>query len=68
MSASFGCWQLGVSLGATVLGGRMPGMNIGIFIVLAAATFGSALLYAISVSASQSSQRRSFCCFSTRHG
>jgi hypothetical protein len=46
MNASFGSWLLGMSLGANALGG-MPGMAIGIFSVLAATTFGSALLYAI---------------------
>jgi uncharacterized membrane protein YfcA len=40
MSAAFGSWLLGMSLGA--------GMASGIFIVLAATTFGAALLYAIS--------------------
>jgi hypothetical protein len=47
MNADFGSWLLGMSLGASALGG-MLGMAIGIFIVLAATTFGSALLYAIS--------------------
>ena len=47
MSDGFGPWLLGMSLGASTLGG-MLGMASGIFIVLAAATFGSALLYAIS--------------------
>src|SRR5258708_31084084 len=47
MSAGFGSWLLGMSLGASALGG-MLGMASGIFIVLAATTFGSALLYAIS--------------------
>ena len=47
MNASFGSWLLGMSLGAGALGG-MLGMAGGIFIVLAAMTFGSALLYAIS--------------------
>jgi hypothetical protein len=47
MNADFGSWLLGMSLGASTLGG-MLGMAIGIFIVLAATTFGSALLYAIS--------------------
>ena len=47
MSAGFGSWLLGMSFGASALGG-MLGMAIGIFIVLAATTFGSALLYAIS--------------------
>jgi uncharacterized protein len=43
MSAGFGSWLLGMSLGASALGG-MLGMASGIFIVLAATTFGSALL------------------------
>jgi uncharacterized protein len=47
MNADFGSWLLGMSLSANALGG-MLGMAIGIFIVLAATTFGSALLYAIS--------------------
>jgi uncharacterized protein len=47
MSAGFGSWLLGMSPGAGALGG-MLGMAIGIFIVLAATTFGAALLYAIS--------------------
>jgi len=47
MNAGFGSWLLGTSLGANALGG-MLGMAIGIFIVLATTTFGSALLYAIS--------------------
>src|SRR5712671_4253227 len=47
MNAGFGSWLLGMSLGASALGG-MLGMAGGIFIVLAATTFGSALLYAIS--------------------
>jgi uncharacterized membrane protein YfcA len=47
MSAGFGPWLLGMSLGASTLGG-MFGMASSIFIVLAAATFGSALLYTIS--------------------
>ena len=47
MNADFGSWPLGMSPGASALGG-MLGMAIGIFIVLAATTFGSALLYAIS--------------------
>jgi hypothetical protein len=47
MSAGFSSWLLGTSLGANALGG-MLGMAIGIFMVLAATTFGSALLYAIS--------------------
>ena len=47
MNAGFGSWLLGMSPGASAVGG-MPGMAIGIFIVLAATTFGSALIYAIS--------------------
>ena len=47
MNAGFGSWLLDMSLGASTLGG-MLGMASSIFIVLAAATFGSALLYAIS--------------------
>ena len=47
MNAGFGSWLLGMSPGAGALGG-MLGMAIGIFAVLAATTFGSALLYAIS--------------------
>jgi uncharacterized protein len=47
MNAGFGSWLLGMSLDANAMGG-MLGMAIGIFIVLAATTFGSALLYAIS--------------------
>jgi uncharacterized membrane protein YfcA len=47
MNAGFGSWLLGMPLGASALGG-MLGMAGGIFIVLAATTFGSALLYAIS--------------------
>jgi hypothetical protein len=47
MNADFGSWLLGMSPGASALGG-MLGMVIGIFIVLAATTFSSALLYAIS--------------------
>ena len=43
MSAGFGSWLFG----ASALGG-MLGMESSIFIVLAATTFGSALLYAIS--------------------
>jgi uncharacterized membrane protein YfcA len=46
MNAAFGSWLLGMSsVGAL---GRMLAMAIGIFIVLAATTLGSALLYAIS--------------------
>lgn len=47
MNAGLGSWLLGMPPGAGALGG-MFGMAIGIFIVLAATTFGSALLYAIS--------------------
>jgi uncharacterized membrane protein YfcA len=47
MYARFASWLLGMSLGAGALGG-MFGMAGNIFIVLAATTFGSALLYAIS--------------------
>jgi len=47
MNAGFGSWLFGMSLGASALGG-MLGMASSIFIVLAATTFGSALLYAIS--------------------
>jgi uncharacterized membrane protein YfcA len=43
MNAGFGSWLLAISPGASAIGG-MPG----IFVVLAATTFGSALLYAIS--------------------
>jgi len=47
MNAGFGSWLLDMSLGASALGG-MLGMASSIFIVLAATTFGSALLYSIS--------------------
>jgi uncharacterized membrane protein YfcA len=47
MSAGFGAWLLDMSLGVSVSGG-MLGMASGIFVVLAATTFSSALLYAIS--------------------
>ena len=47
MNADLGSWLLGMLLGASASDG-MLGMAIGIFIVLAATTFGSALLYAIS--------------------
>ena len=47
MTAGLGFWLLGMSFGASALGG-MLGMASGIFIVLAATTFGAALLYAIS--------------------
>jgi uncharacterized protein len=43
MNADFGSWLLGMPLGASALGG-MLGMATGIFIVLAATTFGSALI------------------------
>jgi uncharacterized protein len=47
MNTGFGSWLLGMSLGASALG-EMLGMASSIFIVLAATTFGSALLYSIS--------------------
>src|SRR5215471_6944356 len=47
MNADFVSSLLGMSLGANAQAG-MLGMASGIFIVLAATTFGSALLYAIS--------------------
>jgi hypothetical protein len=47
MNADLGSWLFGMSLGASALGG-MLGMASAIFIVLAATTFGAALLYAIS--------------------
>ena len=47
MNAGFGSWLLDMSLGASALGG-MLGMASSIFIVLAATTFGSSLLYSIS--------------------
>ena len=47
MNPGSGSWLFGMSLGASTLGG-MLGMASSIFTVLAAATFGSALLYAIS--------------------
>jgi uncharacterized membrane protein YfcA len=47
MDAGSGLWLLGLSHGAIVLGG-MLGMASSIFIVLAATTFGSAMLYAMS--------------------
>ena len=47
MNAGFGSWLFGMALGVGVPGG-MLGMTGTIFIVLAATTFGSALLYAIS--------------------
>jgi len=43
MNAGSGSWLLGMSLGGSAMGGML-----GTFIVLAATTFGSALLYAIS--------------------
>jgi uncharacterized membrane protein YfcA len=43
MNAGFGSWLLGMSLSASAIGGML-----GTFIVLAATTFASALLYAIS--------------------
>jgi hypothetical protein len=47
MNACLGSWLFGMSLNDIVMGG-MLGMASGILIVLAATTFGSALLYAIS--------------------
>ena len=47
MNTGFGSWLFGMSHGASALGG-MLGMASSIFIVLAATTFGSALLYSIS--------------------
>src|SRR5215469_1513425 len=47
MNAGFGSWLIGMSQGAIALGGIL-GMAGSIFFVLAATTFGSALLYAIS--------------------
>jgi uncharacterized protein len=47
MDAGFGSWLLGMSHGTSAMGG-MLGMASSIFIVLAATTFGSALLYAVS--------------------
>ena len=47
MNTGFGSGLLGMSLETSSLG-EMLGMAIGIFIVLAATTFGSALLYSIS--------------------
>jgi hypothetical protein len=47
MNPCLGSWLLGMSLDDIVMGGKL-GMASGIFIVLAATTFGSALLYAIS--------------------
>ena len=67
MNAGFGSWLLGMSRDDSALGG-MLGMAIGIFIVLAATTFGSALIYAISGFGFAVPRHRCFCCFSTRHG
>jgi uncharacterized protein len=47
MNADFGSWLLGMPVGASAMGGILA-MASSIFIVLAATTFGSALLYAIS--------------------
>jgi uncharacterized protein len=47
INACLGTWLLGTSLDEIEMGG-MLGMASGIFIVLAATTFGSALLYSIS--------------------
>jgi uncharacterized protein len=47
MNAGFGSWLFGMSFDAGALGG-MLGMASSTFILLAATTFGSALLYAIS--------------------
>jgi uncharacterized protein len=47
VNAGLGSWLLGISVGTSAVSG-MLGMAIGIFIVLAATIFGSALLYAIS--------------------
>ena len=47
MNAGFGSWLLSMSLRPSTSGGMVE-MASGIFIVLAATTFGSALLYAIS--------------------
>jgi uncharacterized protein len=47
MNAGFGSWLPGMELGPSALGG-MLGMVIGIFMVLVATTFASALIYAIS--------------------
>jgi len=46
MNAGFGSWLLGMSSEGAL--GGMPAMAIGIFIVLAVTTLGSALLYAMS--------------------
>ena len=43
MNTGFGSWLLGISLGASALGGML---GVASSIVLAATTFGSALLYA----------------------
>ena len=45
MNTGFGSWLLGISLGASALGGML---GVASSIVLAATTFGSALLYSIS--------------------
>ena len=47
MNVDFGSWLLGMSQGTSALGGMLV-MAHSIFIVLAATTFGSALLYAMS--------------------
>lgn len=47
MSAGFGSCLIGISVDASALGG-MLGIASGIFVVLAATTFASALLYAVS--------------------
>jgi uncharacterized membrane protein YfcA len=47
MNAGVGSWLLGMALGAGTLGGTL-GVASGIFTVLAATTFASAVLYAIS--------------------
>jgi uncharacterized membrane protein YfcA len=47
MNADLGSWLFGMPLGASALGG-MLGMTSAVLIVLAATTFGSALLYAVS--------------------
>ena len=67
MNTGFGSWLLGMSLGAGAVGG-MLGMAGSIFIVLAATTFGSALLYAISGFGFAVLAAPLFLCFSSRHG
>jgi uncharacterized membrane protein YfcA len=47
MNAGIGSWLLGMSFGTSAMG-VMLGIPSSIFIVLAATTFGSALLYAVS--------------------